>query len=473
MLDAVVVGSGPNGLGAAIELARRGWSVRVIEGVNTVGGGTRTLPLTLPGFLHDVCSAVHPMALATPFLSSMPLKEHGLEWTDPLPCAHPLDDGSAVVLSRSVAETADSLGVDGPAYTRLVQPLLDQAPTMFRELVGPFRFPGHPILGLKFAWRGVRSGRGMAEKFFRTDRAQALIAGMAAHAVIPMESLPGGAVALMLQVAGHHVGWPIPRGGAQKIADAMASYLRSLGGEIETGKWVRSRNELPPSRAVLLDVTPRQALAILGEEFPNRYRRRLQKFRYGMGTFKVDWALSGPIPWRAEPCRRAGTVHVGGTLTELSHSERLAWTGKVDDRPFVLVTQPSVTDPTRAPEGKHSAWGYCHVPHGSTIDRTEHIELQIERFAPGFRDLILARHTMSPATMETYNPNYVGGDIAGGVVDLWQLFTRPVARLDPYSTPVPGVYFCSSSTPPGGGVHGLCGYFAAKSADRWLKRKGR
>ncbi len=469
--DAVIVGSGPNGLGAAVALAQDGYSVLLIEGADTLGGGTRSAQLTLPGFVHDVCSAAHPMALATPFFPSLPLGEHGLEWVQPdLPCAHPLDDGSAAVLARSVDETADLLGPDARAYRKLVDPLVANAATMFKELVGPFRIPRHPITATRFAWRGLRSGRDLAEKYFTTERAKALIAGLAAHAVLPLERLPGSAVALMLGVAGHHVGWPMPRGGAQKVADALASLLMKLGGHIETGRWVKSLDELPPSRTVLFDLTPRQILATVGDKFPNRYRRALERFRYGMGTFKVDWALHGPIPWRAEACRRAGTVHVGGTLDEISASERAAWEGRIVDRPFVLVTQPSLFDPTRAPAGQHTAWGYCHIPHGSTANMTERIEAQIERFAPGFRDVILARHTMGPADLERHNPNYVGGDIGGGVNDLWQLFTRPVRRLNPYRTPVPGLFLCSASTPPGGGVHGLCGYFAAKSVRKYLAR---
>ena len=468
--DAIVVGSGPNGLAAAIELARNGHKVLLIEAAETVGGGMRSAALTLPGFTHDVCSAVHPMAVASPFFQSLPLSEHGLEWIHPdIPFAHPLDDGSAAVLERSVEATADRLGVDGRAYRRLMGPLVAKAPAIFSDLLGPFRIPRHPFLAMRFGLRAVRSGKGLAERWFETDRARAIVAGLAAHAVLPLEQSPGAAIAVMLGLAGHAVGWPFPRGGSQRIADSLASYFRSLGGEIVTGWNVNTVDELPPARAVLLDVTPRQLLALAEHRLPDRYRRRISRYRYGPGVFKIDWALSGPIPWRAEECRQAGTVHVGGTLEEVARSEREAFQGQLSERPFVLLAQPSLFDSTRAPAGQHTAWGYCHVPHGSTIDMTERIEAQIERFAPGFRDRILARHTMNTAAMERYNPNYVGGDIAGGVTDWRQLFTRPVMRLNVYSTPADGLYLCSSSTPPGGGVHGMCGYFAARSALRRLR----
>jgi phytoene dehydrogenase-like protein len=409
------------------------------------------------------------MALASPFFRTLPLAEHGLEWVQPpLPFAHPLDDDS-VFQARSVEETADQLGVDAGDYRRLMQPMVDHADDIMRELVGPLSIPHHMITAARFGWRGLRSGRGLAEHYFRTAKAQALIAGLAAHGQLPLEWKPGGAVALMLGLAGHAVGWPLPRGGSEKIASALASIFQNAGGEIETGRPVATLADLPPARAILLDVTPRQVVAIAGDHLPNGYRRKLEKYRYGMGVWKVDWALAGPIPWRSDACRRAGTIHVGGTLAEIADAERQTWAGDHPDRPFVMLAQPTIFDPSRAPPGKHIAWGYCHVPHASQVDMTDRIERQIERFAPGFRDLILAKHTMSTIAMEAYNANYIGGDINGGVQDLWQLFSRPVLKINPYATPVPGLFICSSSTPPGGGVHGLCGYFAARSAERFLR----
>jgi phytoene dehydrogenase-like protein len=474
LLDAVVVGAGPNGLAAAVALARAGHSVRVIEANDTIGGGTRTAELTLPGFRHDVCSAIHPMAVASPFFRELPLADHGLEWIHPpLPLAHPLDDGSAAFLARSFDETAAALGADARAYRKLMKPLVDGADDLFRDLVGPFRFPRHPFLAARFGWRGLRSGAGLANSRFRTEAARALLAGLAGHAQLPLEMRPSAAVALMLGLAGHAVGWPMPKGGSQSIASALAAILRQAGGEIETGRRIAALHELPPAQAILLDVTPRQALAIVGDRWPERYRRRLAKYRYGMGVFKIDWALAGPIPWRAEACRRAGTVHLGGTLAEIAAAETQTWKGEAPERPFVLMAQPSLFDPSRAPAGRHVAWGYCHVPHASTVDMTERTEAQVERFAPGFRDLILARHTMNPAAMEKYNANYIGGDINGGVQDLWQHFGRPLFKWNPYATAAGDVFLCSSSTPPGGGVHGLCGYFAARAARRFLRRRGR
>lgn len=470
--DAIVVGSGPNGLSAAIALAQAGVSVQVIEGSAVIGGGVRSEALTLPGFVHDVCSSVYPMAAVSPFLRQLPLEKHGLTWVYPeVACAHPLEDQEAAVLVGTVEETASRLGSDGPAYERLMGPLARQAEALFADLLGPLRFPRHPLLAARFGHRGLRSGRGLAEAYFRTVKGQALIAGLAAHAVLPLECRPGAAIALMLGLAGHVAGWPVARGGAQTLANALASYLQSLGGQIQTACWIQSWDDLPPARVVLLDLTPRQVLALAKDRLPGAYARRLSRYRYGPGVFKVDWALSGPIPWTDPACRKTATVHVGGTLDEIALAERAPFEARHVPRPFVLLTQPSVCDPTRAPNGQHTAWAYVHVPHGSTQDMTLPIEAQVERFAPGFRSLILARHVMNTQDMERHNPNYVGGDIGGGMADLWQLLTRPVPRWDPYSTPLPGVFLCSSSTPPGGGVHGLCGYFAAHSALRYLQRR--
>jgi phytoene dehydrogenase-like protein len=465
--DAVVVGSGPNGLSAAVVLAQKGRSVLVVEAAETLGGGTRSAELTLPGFVHDACSAIHPMAAGSPFWKTLPLAEHGLEWIQPeVTFAQPLDGGWAVAQFRSVEATAERLGRDADAYRRLMGPLAAGAEGLFADLLGPPKLPRHPLTVARFGLNALRSGRGLAESHFRAPEARALVAGLAAHAVLPLERRPGAAIALLLGVAGHAVGWPFPRGGAQKIADALASYFRSLGGEVRTGWRVAPVDELPPAKAVLLDLSPKGVLALAGRKLPDRYRRALARFRHGPGVFKVDWALAGPIPWQAEECRRAGTVHVGGTLEEVAAAELAPWRGEHAERPFVMLTQPGAFDPTRAPAGKTTAWGYCHVPSGSTLDVTERIEGQVERFAPGFGDLILARHTTNCAEMERLDPNYVGGDIVGGVADLRQVFARPVLSANPYATPARGLFICSASTPPGAGVHGMCGYFAAKAALR-------
>jgi phytoene dehydrogenase-like protein len=465
--DAVIVGTGPNGLAAAITLARQSLSVLVIEAQPTIGGGARSLELTLPGFVHDICSAIHPMAVATPFFRSLPLAEHGLEWIQPpAPLAHPFDDGSAVVLDRSVETTAAGLGADASAYRQWLTPLVAGAESLFRDLVAPPGIPRHPFLALRFARHGLRSARGVAESLFSRREARALFAGMAGHSILTLEQRPSAAIGMMLQIAGHAVGWPLPRGGSQKISDALASYFRSLGGEIVTSHPVASVDELPEAKVVLLDVTPRQVVQLAGHRLPAGYRRKLERYRYGPGVFKLDWALSSPIPWKSPACIRAGTVHLGGTLEEIAESERFVWEDKIAERPYVLVAQQSLFDSTRAPAGKHTAWAYCHVPHGCTVDVTDRIEAQMERFAPGFRDCILARHALSPADMQRHNANYLGGDITGGAQTLWQTFARPVLSLSPYATPNRGLYICSSSTPPGGGVHGMCGYFAARVALR-------
>ena len=465
--DAAVVGSGPNGLAAAIALARAGRSVVVLEAADTVGGGLRTAELTEPGFRHDVCSAIHPLGVGSPYLRLLPLEQHGLAWVHPpAPLAHPFDDATAAVLERSIAATGETLGEDADAYRRLIAPLVEVAEPLVEQLLGPLRPPRHPLALARFGVFGLLPATRLARWRFAGEQARGLFAGLAAHAILPLSRPPTGAVGLIFALCGHAFGWPLPRGGSQALADALASYLRSLGGEIECGRTVGSLEELKSVGTVMLDVTPRQLVALAGDSLPAGYRRRLLRYRYGAGVFKVDLALDGPIPWRAAQCARSATVHLGGTLEEIAAGEAEVARGGHPQRPFVLLAQQSLFDSTRAPEGRHTVWAYCHVPNGSQVDMSERIEAQIERFAPGFRERILARHAMGPAELERYNANYVGGDIAGGVQDLRQLFTRPVARLVPYSTPLAGVYLCSSSTPPGAGVHGMCGYYAARAALR-------
>jgi len=470
--DAIVVGSGPNGLAAAVALARAGVSVLVLEAAEEVGGGTRTAELTLPGFAHDVCSAVHPMGILSPFFRTLPLQEHGLEWiTPPASVAHPMPDGSAVLLRRSLEETGAGLGRDAAAWSRLVRPFLDDPHGLLADLMAPLRIPEHPIRLARFGLRAAFSANRLSRLLFREDRARALFAGCAAHSILPLTWPLTAALGLIFAITGHVEDWPVARGGSQAITRALASYLKSLGGRIETRRPVERLDELPRARAVLFDTSPELLARIAGDALPAGYRRRLGRYRYGPGVFKLDWALDGPIPWRDPACLEASTVHVGGTLEEICASERDMYRGVHSERPFLLVCQQSQFDPSRAPAGKHTGYAYCHVPHGSTLDMRDPIESQIERFAPGFRDRILARHAMGPRDFERTNPNYKGGAITGGVADAFQLFTRPVARLDPYSTPNPRLFICSASTPPGGGVHGQCGYWAAQSALKALRRE--
>lgn len=465
--DAVVVGAGPNGLAAAITLVRAGRSVLVIEAKGTIGGGARTAELTLPGFRHDICSAIHPLGLGSPFMRSLPWDRLGVEWIQPdLPLAHPLDDGTAIGLHRDFAATADSIGRDGGAWRALLQPLAADWEKLAPTLLGPHPFSPHLLALARFGIPGLLPAALLPRLIFREERAQALLAGLAAHSFLDFGQPFSSAFGLVLGLLGHAVGWPIPKGGSQAIVDGMAHYLQELGGDIVCGWEVASLDELPKSRAVLLDVTPRQLLRLAGEKLPASYRRRLEGYRYGPGVFKIDYALSAPVPWAAPECRRAGTVHVGGTLAEIAASERTVNRGHLAERPYVLVAQQSLFDASRAPAGQHTLWAYCHVPHGSTADRTEAIEAQIERFAPGFRETILARSARNTQAIQSYNPNYIGGDINGGVQDIRQLWTRPIAAWPPYATPLPGLFLCSSSTPPGGGVHGMCGYHAARAALR-------
>lgn len=466
-VDAVIVGSGPNGLAAAVALAEAGLTVRVFEREDEIGGGTRSAELTLPGFIHDVCSAVHPMGILSPFFSKLPLAEHGLDWvTPPASVAHPLDEGDAVMLYRSLDRTCEGLGADGNAYRRLLEPLLTSPRDLLADILGPLRIPTDLPPMLRFGLRAIWSANRLARMAFRDEPARALFAGCAGHSILPLSQPLTAALGLIFTLSGHVISWPVAKGGSGSITRALASYLESIGGSIETGASITSLTDLPDARVILFDTDPRQLSEIAGDALPAGYRRRLARYRYGPGVFKVDWALDGPIPWRDPRCLEASTVHVGGGLEEISASERDMYYGRHSDRPFLILCQQSDFDTSRAPTGKRTGYAYCHVPAGSTLDRTDAIEAQIERFAPGFRDLILARHTMDTRAFSTYNLNNVGGAITGGVADLFQLFTRPVARLDPYSTPNPRLYLCSASTPPGGGVHGQCGYWAAQSALR-------
>jgi len=469
MVDAVVVGSGPNGLAAAVELARGGASVLVLEGRNEIGGGTRSAALTLPGFCHDVCSGCHPMGILSPFFRSLDLDAHGLRWIrPPSSLAHPLDGEPAVLLRRSLDDTARNLNQDADVYRRLFTPFLREPHALLADLLAPLRLPRHPLRMARFGLFGLLPVTTMLQARFRGARARALLAGCAAHSILPLERPLTAAVAMIFALTGHVEDWPVAAGGSQAIARALASSLAQLGGRIETGVPVRRLADIPSSRVVLFDTSPAQLADVCAPLLPARYLRRLHRYRYGPGVFKLDWALDGPIPWQDPRCLDASTVHLGGTLEEIAAAEAAVWRGEHPERPFIIVVQQSQFDPSRAPAGKHTGYAYCHVPAGSNVDCTEAIERQVERWAPRFRERILARHRITPADLERDNPNYVGGAITGGVADLFQFFTRPLARLDPYSTPHPRLFICSASTPPGGGVHGMCGYFAARSAQRRL-----
>jgi phytoene dehydrogenase-like protein len=467
--DAVVVGAGPNGLAAAIKIARAGRSVLVVEAAPTVGGGTRSAALTGPGYMHDLCSAIHAFGAVSPFFAALPLEQLGLEWIHPqVPLAHPLDGDRAAVLHRSLDETVAGLGPSGAAYHRWIGPVVRDWDRIVPHILGPLvRVPRHPFALTRFGLRALLPARPVGARL--GGDAAALFAGCAAHAILPLTRPLTASFGLVLLAAGHAAGWPVAAGGSQRVADALAAYLQSLGGEIECGRPVRTMADLPAARAVLFDLPPARVADIAGDRLPGRTQRRFRRFRPGAAVFKVDYALDGPVPWKAEACRAAGTVHVGGRLAEVAAAEAEVAAGRHPKRPFVLVAQQSVCDPSRAPAGKHTLWTYCHVPNGSTVDMTDAIEAQIDRFAPGFRDLITARHVTTPAGFEAYNEAYIGGDIAGGAHSGLQLLFRPVIGR-PYRTADPALFLCSASTPPGAGVHGMCGMHAATTALRTALR---
>jgi phytoene dehydrogenase-like protein len=466
-VDVVVVGAGPNGLSAGIVLQQAGLATLLVERDSRVGGGARTSALTLPGFPHDDCSSVHPLALASPFFRTLTLEKHGLAWAHPgSPLIHVLDEETIVSMERSVSATARELGDDDPAYRALMQPFVERFSELAPMVLAPLHLPSEPLLMARFGMQALRSMRGLADSWFVERRAAALLAGISAHAMVPLDKAASGSFALVLGAAAHAVGWPIAVGGSQAITAALLAHFLSLGGEVRTGFHVQHPSQLPRARFYVYDLPPRNLLAIVGDALPAHYRRRLQRFRHAPGVCKVDWALSGPIPWRNPLCARAATVHLSGTLSRIGTSEQRVHAGDYERYPFVLLVQASLFDPSRAPPGAHTGWAYCHVPAGSNEDRSAAIEEHIERFAPGFKGTILARSIRTARQLEQYNPNLIGGDISGGSSDLAQLFFRPVASVDPYATAAPNVFICSSSTPPGGGVHGMCGYWCARSVLR-------
>ncbi len=466
--DAVIIGSGPNGLSAAIELARNGVNVLVIEAAKTVGGGTRTASLTLPGFKHDFCSAVHPTGFLSPFWRKLPLEDHGLEWIQPqASVAHPLEGEEAVLLTRNIEETADNLGRDGKAWQRLLKPFLKKPYALLEDTLRPLGIPKHPILLARYGMKAMLPVTLLAKYQFREHRAKALLAGNGAHSVIALDMMFSSAIALMFAIMGHLVDWPVAKGGSENITKALTGYFKKLGGEIRTSTKITHMNQLPQAKVYLFDTDPFQLADIAESVLPRGYLKRLKRYHFGPGAFKVDWALDGSIPWSDPRCLKASTVHVGGPIEEIAHSEKTIWQGGKTEKPFVMVCQQSEFDPSRAPNGKQTGYAYCHVPFGSDFDFTEIIENQVERFAPGFKDIILRRHSISTKKFYEHNPNYYGGAITGGAANITQLFTRPVARIDPYSTPNPKIFICSSSSPPGGGIHGMCGYYAARAV---LKR---
>ena len=463
--DAVVVGSGPNGLAAAVTLARAKCSVLLIEANDVIGGSCTSAELTLPGFVHDVCSAIHPLAITSPFFRSLPLEQYGLHWIHPkIPLAHPLDNGHCALLHQSLAAQIEELGVDRNAWRRLMNPFVSNREKLLSDILQPpLHFPQHPLLLLRFGKSGLRSATHLAQRLFKSEETQALFAGLAAHSFLDLKKTASSAIGLVLAVLAHTVGWPMPEGGAGKITTALAQYFRDLGGKIITNHPIKNIDELPPAKVVFFDLTPRQVLRIAGHRLPVRYRKKLENYRYGPAAFKIDYALSAPVPWQNPNCYKAGTVHIGGTLAEMVEAESNIASGKMPKRPFVLFAQHSLFDQTRAPKGRHTGWAYCHIPHACDIDATELIESQIERFAPGFKDCVISRCARGPKLLEQRNANLVGGDINGGLADLRQLIARPVLAFNPYKTPLKNVFICSASTPPGGGVHGMAGHNAARS----------
>ena len=471
--DAVIVGSGPNGLSAAIHLAREGFSTCVIEQHEQPGGGVRTEEGPLPDFYHDVCAAVMPMAVCSPFFRQIGLRDYGVEWAFPeIDIAHPLDNGEAALMYSSIDKTVANFSAkDAKAYRRLFEPLIKGSDRLFDDLLQAPGLPRDWLGVMKFGLKILPSAESLARKLFEEDIPRALFAGSAAHSVLPLNRpITSSSIGVMLMLAGHRAGWPIAKGGAGTITEALIKCLKENGGELRCGELVKSFDQLPKAKVYLFDTGPHAMANIAGDELPSGFRNRLLKFQYGPGVFKVDYALSEPVPWKAQGCRKAGTVHAGGTLEQVAEAEQEVWDGKISEKPFVLASQPSVFDSSRAPDGKHTLWAYCHVPANSEVDMSEAIERQIERFAPGFRDTILDRKKRNCADFQRHNPNYVGGDVVGGMVTLQQLMTRPVARIDPHTTPNPKIYICSSSTPPGGGVHGMCGFLAAKAALRKLRK---
>lgn len=458
-----MIGSGPNGLAAAIELQRHGILTMVIEQAAKPGGNVRTEEITLPGFLHDIGSSIHPLAAASPFFKTLPLEKYNLKWIEPdIPFAQPFEDGSACAGYRSLADTARQFPEDQSGYVSLFKSMSNDWEGIMPDILGPLHWPSHPVKFMKFGLKAIKSARHLAHEYFRNDKSRAFFYGVAAHGTIPLTNIASSSFGLVLFMLAHKTGWPFPEGGAERITSALVRYYESIGGTIETGHNVSDLREIPKARAYLFDLTPQQILSVHGIKFNWLYKQRLKNYRYGPGVFKVDYALSDPIPFQSEVCRKAGTIHFGFTPQEILKAEKIIHQGEIPEKPYILLAQHSVFDPTRAPAGKHTAWAYCHVPNGSTFNMTERIESQIEKAAPGFRDCILQRTTHNTYQLEIFNPNLVGGDINGGIQDFYQLFTRPVARLSPYSTPDPSVYICSSSTPPGGGVHGMCGYHSAR-----------